>query len=94
MHMAEGASAVLEAAGYTVDSIELISNDNPFIDIEDLIIWHIGTASSCWQIPLTIAPAFFTDLVNRMVELDPGMIDAEGRVRFAMPRLHIIASSN
>jgi trans-aconitate 2-methyltransferase len=92
MRTEEGASEVLEAAGYKIESIELISNDNPFTDIDDLIIWHIGTASATWQIPLTIAPAFFTDLVNRMVELNPDMIDSEGRVRFAMPRLHIIAS--
>lgn len=92
MRTTEGASAVLGAAGYRIESIELISNDNPFTDIEDLIIWHIGTASATWQIPLTIAPAFFTDLVNRMVELNPEMINSEGRVRFAMPRLHIIAS--
>jgi trans-aconitate methyltransferase len=92
MRTIEGASAVLEAAGYTVESIDLVSNDNPFTDVEDLITWHIGTASATWQIPLTIAPAFFTDLVNRMVELNPEMIDSERRVRFAMPRLHIIAS--
>lgn len=92
MRTAEGAAAVLQAAGYAIESIELISTDNPFPDIEDLIIWHIGTASATWQIPLPIATAFFTDLVIRMVELNPGMIDAEGRVRFAMPRLHIIAT--
>lgn len=92
MRTAEGATAMLEAAGYTVESMELISNDNPFTDVEDLIIWHIGTASATWQIPAIIAPAFFTDLVNRMVELNPEMIDSEGRVRFAMPRLHIIAA--
>lgn len=91
MRTAEGASAVLQAAGYEIESIELVSTDNPFIDIQDLIIWHIGTASATWQIPPAIAINFFTDLVNRMVELNPEMIDVEGRVRFTMPRLHIIA---
>lgn len=91
MRTAEGASEVLRAAGYAIESIELVSTDNPFPDIEDLIVWFIGTASANWQIPLSIAPVFFTDLATRMVELNPDIIDAEGRVRYALPRLHIIA---
>lgn len=44
-----------------------------------------------WQIPLSIARNFYTDLVYRMYDLDPTMIDQEERVRFKMPRIHLIA---
>jgi trans-aconitate methyltransferase len=92
MRTLEGCSFLVEKAGYHVESIEIVDIDNPFYDIEDFIIWMMGTATATWQIPPSMSQAFFTDLVYRMHELYPKMIDEEGRLRFKMPRIDVIAT--
>ncbi len=94
MRTLDGCSFFLREAGYHIESSEIIDTDNPFYDLSDFIAWLVGTSTATWQIPNSITQAFYTDLVNRMYELDPTIIDIEGRVRFAMPRIHIIATPN
>jgi trans-aconitate 2-methyltransferase len=92
MRTLDGCAAILKEAGYRVESMEIIDTDNPFYDLDDFITWLVGTASATWRIPLSMSHAFFTDLVYRMLEIDPAIVDKEGRVRFQMPRLHATAT--
>lgn len=92
MRTLDGCDSLLRKAGYTIDSLEIIDNDNPFYDIEDFIGYLVGTASATWQIPLSISQSFFTDLANRMIELDPTIVDEKGHIHFEMPRIHVVAS--
>lgn len=91
MRTLEGCRFFLEKAGYEIEDIKRIDRDNPFYDLEDLRDWMIGTAAGAWQVPVELAPAFFSDVVSRMYELNPGLIDEEGRVRFKMSRIAVIA---
>ncbi|HSX04802.1 MAG TPA: methyltransferase domain-containing protein [Rhabdochlamydiaceae bacterium] len=91
MRTLDGCTSFLNEAGYQVESIEIIDTDNPFYDMDDFITWMMGTASATWQIPASLSQIFFTDLVHRMYELDPSIIDEEGRFRFKMSRLHATA---
>ncbi|MBX7065836.1 MAG: methyltransferase domain-containing protein [Parachlamydiales bacterium] len=91
MRTIDGSSQLLKEAGYEVESIEIIETDNPFYDQDEFIAWLMGTATATWQIPIELSQLFFTDLVHRMIELDPAIIDDEGRVRFQMPRILTIA---
>ncbi|MES2199839.1 MAG: methyltransferase [Chlamydiota bacterium] len=94
MRTLEGCSFFLKAAGYDILSSELIETENAFYDLDELIAWMIGTVTANWNIPIELNRPFFTDLIQRMAELDSNMIDNEGRVRFVMPRIHIIAHPN
>jgi|JI9StandDraft_1071089.scaffolds.fasta_scaffold02641_4 trans-aconitate 2-methyltransferase len=91
MRTLDGCSSFLNEAGYQIESMEIIDTDNPFYDMDDFIAWMMGTATATWQIPASLSQVFFTDLVHRMYELDPSIIDEEGRFRFKMPRLHATA---
>lgn len=91
MRTLEGCSVILQEAGYEILSLELIDTDNAFLDLDDLISWMVGTATANWEVPVPLSQAFFTDVVSRMCELNPEMIDQEGWIRFQMPRIHIIA---
>ena len=92
MRSMEGCTAFLEEAGFQVESMEIVSTDNPFYSREACIAWHMGTATATWQIPADKSEAFFTDIIDRMVELNPSLIDEEGRFHFVMPRMHVIAT--
>ena len=91
MRTLDGCSSFLKEAGYQIESIEIIDTDNPFYDIDDFIAWMMGTATATWQIPQHLSQVFFTDLVHRMYELDPSIVDEKGHFRFRMPRLHTTA---
>lgn len=91
MRTIEGCSAVLTESGYKIQSLEMIDTDNPFYDKNELIAWMIGNTTANWNIPLSLSPAFFTSLVERMCELDPQIIDSEGRLHFKLSRIHAVA---
>ncbi len=92
MRTLDGCSFFLKEAGYDIRSLEIIDTENAFYDLDELIIWMVGTVTANWNVPLSISKIFFTDLVQRMYELDPKMIDEDGRVRFKMPRIHVVAT--
>ena len=94
MRTLEGCSSFLREAGYTIESLEIIATDNPFYDMEDFIGYLVGTATATWQIPLSISQSFFADLANRMIELDPTIMDEKGHIHFEMPRIHAVAINN
>ncbi len=91
MRTAEGCSRSLREAGYKIISMEIVETLNAFYDLEDLVMWMVGTVSPNWNIPAELGFSFFTDLVHKMHEMDPSMIDEEGTVLFTMPRIHLIA---
>jgi trans-aconitate 2-methyltransferase len=92
MRTLEGCSAFLNDAGYEILSLEMIDTDNPFYGKAELIAWMIGQTTANWNIPLSMSSLFFTDLVERMFELDPEIIDQEGRVHFKLSRIHVVAT--
>ena len=51
----------------------------------------MGTMTANWQIPLEIADSFFNALVDRMVELDPDIVDASGSYNMKLSRLEVMA---
>lgn len=91
MRTLEGCSLFLEEAGYQIVSLDLIETDNAFYNLGEFITWLIGTVTANWNIPLSLSRPFFTDLVERMYELDANLVDQEGRVHFKMPRIHAVA---
>ncbi|HSX38734.1 MAG TPA: methyltransferase domain-containing protein [Chlamydiales bacterium] len=92
MRTLDGCSYFLKEAGYDILSLEIINTENAFYDLDEFIVWMVGTVTANWNIPFSLSRTFFTDLVQRMYELEPQMIDEEGGVRFQMPRIHAIAS--
>ncbi len=91
MRTLDGCSFFLKEAGYQILSLELVDIENAFYSPDELIIWMMGTVTANWNVPFSLSRPFFTDLVQRMYELDPTLIDNEGRVRFKMPRIHATA---
>ena len=70
----------------------MIDTDNPFYDKNELIAWMVGTTTANWNLPVELSPLFFRDLVERMCELDPTVIDQEGRLHFKLSRIHVVAT--
>lgn len=91
MRTIEGCSTLLKESGYKILWLEMVNTDNPFYDRNELIAWMVGTTTANWNIPQSLSPAFFRDLVERMCELDPQIIDSEGRLHFKLSRIHVIA---
>jgi trans-aconitate 2-methyltransferase len=91
MRTIEGCSTLLKESGYTIHSLEMVDTDNPFYDKSELVAWMVGNTTANWNIPLALSSAFFSDLVERMCELDPNIIDQEGRLHFKLSRIHVVA---
>lgn len=92
MRTLEGCSTLLKEAGYEILSLEMIDTENPFYDKAELIAWMVGVTTANWNIPIPLSPLFFHDLVERMCELDPEIIDNEGRLHFKLSRIHAVAT--
>lgn len=88
----EGSSVILAQAGFDILFQEQVRTPNPFYSMEEFIIWMMGTFSANWGIPSEISLSFFTDMANKMYEIDSTIIDEEGRVNIVIPRIHLIAS--
>lgn len=91
MRTMEGCSTLLTESGYKILFLEMINTDNPFYDKNELVAWMIGTTTANWNVPQSLSHAFFSDLVERMCELDPQIIDSEGRLHFKLSRIHAVA---
>lgn len=92
MRTIEGCSALLTESGYRILSLEMVDTDNPFYDKSELIAWLAGTMpGNNWNIPQSFNLAFYKDLVERMCELTPQIIDEEGRLHFKLSRIHVVA---
>lgn len=91
MRSIEGCEQKLKEAGYDIVFMQKI--DSPFIfeDIDDFIDWLIGTASANWGVPALGSLSFFTDVAKIMVEIEPSLLDLQGRIIWSQPRVHVIA---
>ncbi|MBS3902814.1 MAG: class I SAM-dependent methyltransferase [Anaplasmataceae bacterium] len=90
----EGWRVLLQEAGFTIKSLEMIDTDTAFYSREELVAAMMSTTTANWNIPLEVSPHFFEDLVERMCELDSEIIDEEGRVHYKLSRIHVVALSN
>jgi trans-aconitate 2-methyltransferase len=93
MRTLEGCSFFLKEAGYEIESLEIIDSENAFYDLEELTAWMASSGAGNWNIPYSICQTFFADLVQRFYELEPTIIDQDGRVRLRVPRIHAIATN-
>lgn len=88
----EGWHQLLLDAGFQILSLSMVDTDTAFFNKEELVVSMVGTTTANWNIPWELAQVFFDDLVTRMCELDPEVIDEEGRFHYKISRIHVIAS--
>lgn len=93
MRTLEGSAEVFASAGWTIETIREIHRPNAFYNRQELIDWLLGTTVANWGIPLEIAPSFFGQLLDRMVELDTDVIQPDGSYHFKLSRIHVAAST-
>jgi len=93
MRSVEGARNLLKEADFHSIDVSMNSTDTAFYDIEELTVWMTGTLSANWNIPIEKSYAFFGDVIQKMIELCPECVDAEGRVLYKCDRVHVIAKA-
>ncbi len=93
MRTVDGCYKALEESGFSPILVEMIDRDTAFYSKEELIAWMIGTTTANWNIPLSQSREFFTYIVERMKELDPYLVDHEGRWHMKLSRIHLLAQS-
>lgn len=91
MRTKEGCIHCLTSAGFELVSIVSLHTPTVFFNKQELIEWMIGTITANWKIPLEKAEAFFNDLLDRLVELDPDVMDQKGTYSLKISRLEVIA---
>lgn len=91
MRSIEGCYYFLKESGYQILELEMIDTITPYFDKQELVEWMIGTVAANWNVPLSISPQFFSDVVDRMCELEPEIIDQEGHIEFKSPRVYAVA---
>ena len=64
---------------------------NPFYDKKNLVSWCVGTLSANWNIPFEHSFNFFTDLVERYIELRPTEQDSDGFVHLEWEYIYVVA---
>lgn len=94
MRSIESAKEKLMQAGYDILFLEKMNEPSIFRDTDDLIDWFIGTASANWGIPFELSQSFFCDVVKKMIELDPSLLDETGCVILPQSRIKLIAMPN
>ncbi len=92
MHTIEGCKAILSEAGFTNIRMDLVTYPTVFIDKDDFVQWMVGTLSAIWNVPWEFSHAFFVDVAENLMQLDPAMVKEENTIHFPSGRLHIIAS--
>lgn len=94
MRTLDGCSNHLQTAGYNILSLEMVDTDSPFYSKAELVAWMVGTLSANWNIPMNLSAAFFSDVVERMCELETTIIDDEGRIHYKISRIHVVAENS
>lgn len=87
----KGCTIKLQEAGYEILSIERADTPFLFKNLEAYIDWLIGTASANWGIPFSMSRQIFTEYANRLLELEPQLMDDAGCVSELTPRIQVIA---
>ena len=91
MRTVEGCQQKLQEAGYEILRLYVIDTPSIFHDLSEFTDWLIGTASANWSVPFEICTPFFTQVAQRMVELDPSLLNEEGSIFLPQNRIHVIA---
>lgn len=91
MRSVEGCKQKLEEAGYDILLMQKIDTPSIFPTIDDFTNWLIGTASANWGVPFDVSQPFFTDVVKKMLELDPALLNEQGCIILPQSRIHVIA---
>lgn len=71
-------SDLLAIMGFRILKVENVPTADPFIDLEEILAWLEGTFPPV--IPKNQTRAFYTDLVQEYLRLDPTAIDAQGAI--------------
>lgn len=86
------AREIFTNSGFKITLLESRESACPLADSHEMIQWMIGTFAAIMNVPFDISKPFFTEMFHRWIELDPGVIDQEGRVHFPLNRLNVIAT--
>ncbi|MFN0065836.1 MAG: class I SAM-dependent methyltransferase [Chlamydiales bacterium] len=84
------AREIFAKTGFRIKEMEQVNTCNIFSSKKDFIIWCQGTITANLQIPPEESWDFFSEVIDRMVELDPNMIDERGFIHFNMKRIDVV----
>jgi trans-aconitate 2-methyltransferase len=87
----EGCRQKLLEAKYDIVMMRKIDTFLIFHDISECIDWFIGTASANWGVPFELSMPFFTDMMERMIELDPTLLHEDGSIILPDGNIQVIA---
>ena len=87
----EGCRQKLEEAGYEILSMQISNTPSIFHDLNECIDWLVGTMGPNWGIPFEMSRPFFTDVAQKMLELEPTLLNEEDCMFLPAARIHVIA---
>ncbi|MBS0604393.1 MAG: class I SAM-dependent methyltransferase [Verrucomicrobia bacterium] len=90
----DGCSQLLQDAGFRIVSILMNDRPTPFFNKEEMVLWMVGNTSANWKVPVEIAYPFFNEIVDKMCELDPDILDKEGHILLKLSRLEVEAAAS
>ncbi|MCH9627939.1 MAG: Trans-aconitate 2-methyltransferase [Chlamydiales bacterium] len=91
MRTVEGCEECLREAGFEPLSVTAFHTPTAFFNKQELVEWMVGTVTANWSIPLEKADTFFHDVIDRMAELDPDVVDASGAYNMKLSRIEVVA---
>ena len=91
MRSMEGCAVCLLEAGF--EPLSIVHNKTPtvFFNRKELIDWFVGTTTANWNVPVAISESFFSDLVDKMAEIDTDLVDPTGCYHLKLNRFEVIA---
>jgi len=90
----EGSRELLEQAHFKIERLEMVDTENLFIDTSEFLEWLKGTLSANWNVPFPQSHDFFSEVIKRLAELDPHLIDEQGVVHYKLSRIHVEATKS
>lgn len=93
MRTQEGCLKCLDDAGLEVIDLETLNTRVSFYNKQELMEWMMGTLIANWQVPLDKADIFFSEIIDRMIELDDEVLDKDGVYHMKQSRFEITAKS-
>ena len=93
MRTKEGCLECMKMANLEPIEINVLHNPTMFYNQEELAAWMIGTVSANWKIPVNLSEVFFHDLIDRMVEIDPDVVDESGGFSMKLSRIELVAKN-
>lgn len=88
----EWAQEVFTQAGFKIKKLDFIERPCILADSQEMIHWMIGTFTALMDVPANLTKLFYHEMFNRWVEIDPSVIDSEGRVYFPFNRYNVVAT--